>query len=138
MNEPVILAIDDDAQVLAALRRDLKTHYQGDYRVLAASSGETALVTVRELKTRGDALAMVISDQRMPAMLGVDVLAKCRELYPAARRVLLTAYSDIKAAVRAINEVRLDHYLEKPWDPPRSEEHTSELQSHSDLVCRLL
>src|SRR6266704_460401 len=118
MNEPVILAIDDDAQVLAALRRDLKTHYQGDYRVLAASSGETALVTVRELKTRGDALAMVISDQRMPAMLGVDVLAKCRELYPAARRVLLTAYSDIKAAVRAINEVRLDHYLEKPWDPP--------------------
>src|SRR5205085_1319643 len=92
MNEPVILVIDDDPQVLAAIRR--------------------------ELKTRGDALAMVISDQRMPDMLGVDVLTKCREIYPVARRVLLTAYSDIKAAVRAINEARLDHYLEKPWDPP--------------------
>src|SRR5262245_56066634 len=118
MNEPVILAIDDDPQVLAALRRDLRTHYQADYRVLASSSGEAALVTVRELKTRGDALAMVISDQRMPVMLGVDLLAKCRELYPIAKRVLLTAYSDIKAAVRAINEARLDYYLEKRWDPP--------------------
>jgi CheY-like chemotaxis protein len=118
MSEPVILAIDDDPQVLAALRRDLKTHYQADYRVLAASSGEAALSTVRELKTRGDSLSIVISDQRMPAMLGVDLLAKCRELYPIAKRVLLTAYSDIKAAVKAINEARLDYYLEKPWDPP--------------------
>ena len=118
MSEPVILATDDDPQVLAAIRRDLRTRYQPDYRVLAASSGESALATVRELKTRGDTLAMLISDQRMPGMLGVDLLAQCRELYPVARRILLTAYSDIKAAVRAINEARLDHYLEKPWDPP--------------------
>jgi len=121
MSEPVILAVDDDTHVLAAVRRDLKTRYQTEYRVLAAASGESALDTVRELKTRGDALALIISDQRMPGMLGVDLLAKCRDFYPVAKRVLLTAYSDIKAAVRAINEVHLDHYLEKPWDPP--EEH---------------
>src|SRR5207249_4936658 len=72
-------------------------------------------------KARGDTLAMLISDQRMPAMLGVDLLTRCREIYPVARRVLLTAYSDVKAAVRAINEAHLDHYFEKPWDPP--EEH---------------
>ena len=118
MSEPIILVIDDDPQVLAAIRRDLKARYQTEYRVLAAGSGESALETVRELKTRGDALAMLISDQRTPGMLGVDVLGRCRELYPLARRVLLTAYSDIQAAIRAINEVRLDHYLEKPWDPP--------------------
>src|SRR5213594_506000 len=121
MSEPIILVIDDDPQVLAAIRRDLKARYQTDYRVLAAGSGESALETVKELKTRGDALALLISDQRMPGMLGVDLLGRCRELYPVARRVLLTAYSDIKAAVRAINEAHLDHYFEKPWDPP--EEH---------------
>ena len=121
MSEPVILAVDDDAQVLAAIRRDLRSRYRTDYRVLAANSGEAAIDLLQELKTRGDALAMVISDQRMPAMLGVDVLARCREIYPVARRVLLTAYSDVKAAVRAINEAHVDHYLEKPWDPP--EEH---------------
>jgi thioredoxin reductase (NADPH) len=118
LSEPVILVIDDDPQVLGAIRRDLKTHYRTKYRVLAAQSGETALQTAKELKTRGDALAMIISDQRMPGMLGVDVLSQCRELYPFARRVLLTAYSDIQAAVRAINEAHLNHYLEKPWDPP--------------------
>ena len=118
MSEPVILVIDDDPQVLGAIRRDLKTHYQTKYRVLAAPSGETAVQTAKELKTRGDALAMIISDQRMPGMLGVEVLSQCRELYPFARRVLLTAYSDIQAAVRAINEAHLNHYLEKPWDPP--------------------
>jgi thioredoxin reductase (NADPH) len=118
LSEPVILVIDDDPQVLGAIRRDLKTHYQTKYRVLAAQSGETAVQTAKELKTRGDALAMIISDQRMPGMLGVDVLSQCRELYPFARRVLLTAYSDIQAAVRAINEAHLNHYLEKPWDPP--------------------
>ena len=118
MNEPVILVVDDDPQVLAAIRRDLRSRYREDYRVLSANSGAAALDTVKELKARGDALAMLISDQRMPSMLGVDVLAKSRELYPIARRVLLTAYSDIDAAIRAINEAHLDHYLEKPWDPP--------------------
>src|SRR5688572_3558403 len=118
MNEPVILAVDDDAQVLSALRRDLRSRYREDYRVLAAGSGESALEAIRELKARGDALAMVITDQRMPSMLGVDVLAAAAEVYPIARRVLLTAYSDVRAAIRAINEARVDYYLEKPWDPP--------------------
>jgi thioredoxin reductase (NADPH) len=121
MSEPVILLVDDDAQVLAAIRRDLRSRYREEYRVLAANSGEAALEVIKELKLRGDALALVISDQRMPSMLGVDVLTKCREIYPIARRVLLTAYSDVKAAIRAINEAHLDRYLEKPWDPP--EEH---------------
>src|SRR5262249_42046100 len=98
MSQPVILVVDDDPQVLAAIRRDLRTRYQTEYRVLAAGSGEAAVVAIQELKARGDALALVISDQRMPSMLGVDVLAKCRESYPIAGRVLLTAYSDIKAA----------------------------------------
>lgn len=118
MSLPVILVVDDDAQVLTAIRRDLRSHYREDYRVLSANSGEAALDTVKQLKARGDALAMILSDQRMPSMLGVDVLAKSREMYPIARRVLLTAYSDIDAAVRAINEAHIDHYLHKPWDPP--------------------
>lgn len=118
MSDPVILVVDDDAQVLSALRRDLRARYRADYRVLAAASGESALEVVRDLKKRGDALAMVITDQRMPVMLGVDVLTRVTEIYPIARRVLLTAYSDIQAAIRAINEARVDYYLEKPWDPP--------------------
>ena len=118
MNLPVILVVDDDAQVLTAIRRDLRSRYREDYRVLSANSGDAALDTVKQLKARGDALAMILSDQRMPSMLGVDVLAKSREMYPIARRVLLTAYSDIDAAVRAINEAHIDHYLHKPWDPP--------------------
>jgi thioredoxin reductase (NADPH) len=121
VSEPVILVVDDDAQVLAAIRRDLRSRYREDYRILSANAGETALDAIKQLKARGDALAMIISDQRMPSMLGVDVLARSREIYPIARRVLLTAYSDIDAAVRAINEAHLDHYLQKPWDPP--EEH---------------
>ena len=118
MNKPVILVVDDDAQVLAAVRRDLRGHYREQYSVLSAASGQEALEAVRELKSRGDALAMLISDQRMPGMLGHELLAASRELYPLARRVLLTAYSDIDAAVKAINEAHLDHYLSKPWDPP--------------------
>jgi len=118
MKEPAILVVDDDPHVLSALRRDLRSRYRTDYRVLAVNSGEAALDVVKDLKTRGDALAMVMTDQRMPSMLGVDVLAKAAEFYPIARRVLLTAYSDVRAAIRAINEAHLDFYLEKPWDPP--------------------
>ena len=118
MRPPVILVVDDDPQVLGAIRRDLRSRYREDYRVLAAGSGESALKTIRELKARGDELAIVISDQRMPGMLGVDLLTRVREIYPVARRALLTAYSDIKAAIRAINEAQVDHYLDKPWDPP--------------------
>ena len=104
MNKPVLLIVDDDPQVLAAVRRDLRSHYRDNYTVMSAASGEQALSTARELKSRGDSLALLLSDQRMPGMLGSEVLAKSREVYPLARRVLLTAYSDIEAAVRAINE----------------------------------
>jgi len=115
---PVLLVVDDDPQVLAAVRRDLRARYRDHYTVLSAASGEEALAAVRELKSRGDSLAMVISDQRMPGMPGTELLARSREVYPLARRVLLTAYSDIDAAITAINEAHLDHYLSKPWDPP--------------------
>ncbi len=118
VSKPVLLIVDDDPQVLAAVRRDLRSRYRENYKVMSASSGQEALDTARELKSRGDSLAMMISDQRMPGMLGTEVLARSREVYPKARRVLLTAYSDIDAAVKAINEAHLDHYLSKPWDPP--------------------
>ena len=118
MNKPAILAVDDDPQVLAAVRRDLRSHYRTTYAVLGATSGEEALSTIRELKARGDSLAIVVSDQRMPGMQGTDLLAQAREVYPLARRVLLTAYSDIEAAIKAINAAHVDHYLSKPWDPP--------------------
>jgi thioredoxin reductase (NADPH) len=118
LDKPVILIVDDDPQVLAAVRRDLRSRYREHYMIVSASSGPEALGTARDLKSRGDSLAMLISDQRMPGILGTDVLAQSQELYPLARRVLLTAYTDIDAAVRAINEAHLHHYLSKPWDPP--------------------
>jgi thioredoxin reductase (NADPH) len=118
VNKPVLLVVDDDAQVLAAVRRDLRSRYRESYTVISASSGEEALATVRELKARGDTLALLVSDQRMPGIQGTEVLARSREIYPLARRVMLTAYSDIDAAIKAINEAHLDHYLSKPWDPP--------------------
>jgi thioredoxin reductase (NADPH) len=118
VNKPALIVVDDDPQVLAAVRRDLRAHYRESYTVIAASSGEEALTTIGELKSRGDAVAMVISDQRMPGMHGTEVLAQAREIYPQSRRVLLTAYSDIDAAIRAINGAHVDHYLSKPWDPP--------------------
>jgi thioredoxin reductase (NADPH) len=118
VNKPFLLVVDDDAQVLAAVRRDLRSRYREQYTTLSAGSGQEALATLRELKSRGDSLALLMSDQRMPGMLGNEVLARSREVYPLARRVLLTAYSDIDAAVKAINEAHLDHYVAKPWDPP--------------------
>jgi thioredoxin reductase (NADPH) len=118
MNKPVLFIVDDDPQVLAAVRRDLRGHYRENYTVMSAASGDEALDAIRELKSRGDSLAVLICDQRMPRMMGSEVLAKSRAVYPLARRVLLTAYSDIDAAVKAINEAHLDHYLSKPWEPP--------------------
>jgi thioredoxin reductase (NADPH) len=118
MTKPVLLVVDDDLQVLAALRRDLRSKYGTAYSVISGSSGEEAVSAVRELKARGDSLAMIITDQRMPGMQGTELLTQGREIYPLARRILLTAYADIDAAVRAINEAHLDHYLSKPWDPP--------------------
>ena len=118
MNKPVLMIVDDDPQVLAAVRRDLRSRYRENYMVMGAASGEEALNAMRELKSRGDSLALLICDQRMPGMMGSEVLAQSRAIYPLARRVLLTAYSDIDAAVKAINEAHLDHYLSKPWNPP--------------------
>ena len=118
MTKPVLLIVDDDPPVLAAVRRDLRSRYRNQYTIMGAASGMEALAATEELKRRGHSLAMLISDQRMPGMLGTEVLTRSREAYPQARRVLLTAYSDIEAAVKAINEAQLDYYLSKPWDPP--------------------
>jgi len=121
VNNPALLVVDDDPQVLAAVRRDLRSRYREHYTIVSAASGPQALDTIRELKARGDSLALILSDQRMPGMLGHEMLAQSREVYPLARRVLLTAYADIDAAVKAINEAHVDHYLAKPWDPPEEQ-----------------
>ena len=118
MVKPVILAVDDDPQVLRAVERDLRRRYAREYRVLRADSGESALDTLGKLKLRGDPVALFLVDQRMPKMTGVEFLEEAIERYPEAKRALLTAYSDTEAAIRAINEVGLDYYLQKPWDPP--------------------
>jgi thioredoxin reductase (NADPH) len=121
MAKPVILAVDDDPQVLRAVERDLRRKYAREYRVLRADSGESALDALGKLKLRGDPVALFLVDQRMPRMTGVEFLEKAIEMFPEAKRDLLTAYADTDAAIRAINEVGLDYYLQKPWDPP--EEH---------------
>jgi thioredoxin reductase (NADPH) len=118
MAKPVILAVDDDPQVLRAVERDLRRRYAREYRILRADSGESALDTLGKLKLRGDPVALFLVDQRMPKMTGVEFLEEAIERYPEAKRALLTAYSDTEAAIRAINEVGLDYYLQKPWDPP--------------------
>ncbi|RPD49349.1 response regulator [Hymenobacter sediminis] len=119
MKKPVLLCVDDDPQVLSAIDRDLRQEFRRDYRVLRASSGREALATIQELKEREEPLALILADQRMPDLEGVEVLTQARQLYPDAKRVLLTAYADTEAAIRAINSARLDHYLMKPWDPPQ-------------------
>ncbi len=118
MDQSIIFVIDDDVQVLRAITRDLKNKYRQDYRVLSTSSAKEALDSLLELKNRGDSVAMFISDQRMPEMEGIDFLSQAMEFYDDAKKVLLTAYSDTDAAIKAINNVRLDYYLSKPWDPP--------------------
>jgi thioredoxin reductase (NADPH) len=121
VRKPAILAVDDDAEVLSAVERDLRQRYADRYRVLRAASGATALDTLRGLKKRNDSVGLLLVDQRMPEMTGVEFLAQSMEIYPDAKRVLLTAYADTDAAIRAINEAKIHHYLLKPWDPP--EEH---------------
>jgi len=116
--KPAILAVDDDLPVLRAVERDLRSRYGEEYRVLAAGSGPEALEAVRELTTRGDPVALFIVDQRMPVMTGIELLREALPLQPDAKRILLTAYADTDAAISAINEVRLDQYILKPWDPP--------------------
>ena len=118
MAKPVLLAVDDDREVLRAIERDLRRKYGSDYRVLRAGSGPEALEIVRELKIRNNSIALFLIDQRMPGMSGVDFLAQAITLFPDAKRVLLTAYADTDAAIAAINEAGINHYLLKPWDPP--------------------
>jgi thioredoxin reductase (NADPH) len=118
---PVILAVDDEPAVLSTVARDLRREYGQQYRVLRADSGTTALESLRQLKLRNEPVALFLVDQRMPRMSGVELLGEAIEIFPDAKRVLLTAYADTEAAIRAINEVGLDYYLMKPWDPP--EEH---------------
>jgi thioredoxin reductase (NADPH) len=118
MGLPIIFSIDDDLQVLRAISRDLKTHYRDKYKVLSTASVKEALDTLLDLQNKGEDVAIFISDQRMPEMQGVDFLEKAMLFFPNAKRVLLTAYSDTDAAIKAINEVQLDYYLMKPWDPP--------------------
>ena len=116
--KPIIFSIDDDLQVLRSLKSDLRSEFKQEYRIISTDSAKEALSSLLEMKKKGEEVALFISDQRMPEMPGVDFLEKAREIYPDARRVLLTAYSDTDAAIKAINEVQLDYYLMKPWDPP--------------------
>jgi thioredoxin reductase (NADPH) len=116
--KPVILAVDDDVPVLRAIERDLRSRYGKDYRIVAASGGPEALDAVRELSVRGSAIALFVVDQRMPQVTGIELLAEAVQLQPDAKRILLTAYADTDVAIKAINDIRLDHYVLKPWDPP--------------------
>jgi len=116
--KPVILSVDDDPEVLGAIDRDLRAHYRSDYRILKAGSASEALEAARELKQRGIPIALFLVDQRMPGMTGTEFLLEAQKLHPAARKVLLTAYADTEAAITSINDIGLDHYLMKPWDPP--------------------
>jgi len=118
MSLPIIFSIDDDPQVLRAISRDLKSKYRDEYRVMSTTSVKEALEALLELKNKGEHVALFVSDQRMPEMEGVEFLEKAMTFFPDAKRVLLTAYSDTDAAIRGINNVQLDYYLTKPWDPP--------------------
>src|SRR5437667_9357048 len=118
MARPVIFTVDDDPEVLGAIERDLRQHYRSDYRILKAASGNEALEATRELKRRGAAVGLFVVDERMPGMSGTELLVEVLKIYPDARKVLLTAYADTEAAIRCINDVGLDHYLLKPWNPP--------------------
>jgi thioredoxin reductase (NADPH) len=118
MARPILLAVDDDVSVLEAVVQDLRRQYGATYRIMRAAGGQAALDTLAQLKARQEPVALLLSDQRMPGISGVEFLERANELYPDARRVLLTAYADTEAAIRAINSARIHYYLTKPWDPP--------------------
>ncbi len=118
MPAPTILIVDDEPQILNAVERDLRSHFRRKYRIIKAGSSQEALNATRELKQRGVPIALFLADQRMPNMAGTEFLAQAAKLYPDARKVLLTAYADTEAAIASINEINLDYYLMKPWDPP--------------------
>lgn len=118
MSKPILLAVDDDTDVLNAIGRDLRKRYGRDYRVLRAESGAAALELLRELKETDAAVALLLSDQRMPGIDGVEFLSRAAEIFPRAKRIVITAYADTEAAISAINRSQVHYYLVKPWDPP--------------------
>ena len=117
-NKPIILTVDDDSEVLQSIARDLRHGFGEHFRVIRAESGERALDILRQLRLANEAVALMLVDQRMPGLTGIELLAEAKGLFPDAKKALLTAYADTDAAITAINEIRLDHYLVKPWDPP--------------------
>src|SRR5499433_709324 len=118
MAKPILLSVDDDTDVLRAIERDLRSHYGAEYRVLASESPEAALDILRQLKVRNDHVALLLADQRMPHMDGVEFLREAMEIFPDAKRALLTAYADTNAAISAINQANINYFFLKPWDPP--------------------
>ncbi len=119
MKKPIIFSIDDDPQVARAIERDLRSEFRKEYKIISTTSANEALESLEEFKKQNEEIALFLVDQRMPDMLGVEFLEKAKLIYPNAKRVLLTAYSDIDAAIKAINDVQLDYYLHKPWNPPQ-------------------
>jgi thioredoxin reductase (NADPH) len=115
---PAILAVDDEPAVLAAVARDLRRGFGERYRIMRAGGGQEALDLLQQMRTRGDNVALLVADQKMPGLSGTEYLVEARKIVPEAKRVLLTAYADTEAAISAINDVALDYYLLKPWDPP--------------------
>src|SRR3712207_3580843 len=118
MARPVLMTVDDDPGVSRAVARDLRRQYGEEFRVVRAESGRDALDALRELHLRGEPVAAILADYRMPEMNGVEFLEQAMDVFPQARRALLTAYADTDAAIQAINVVDVDHYLLKPWEPP--------------------
>ena len=140
--KPIIFAIDDDPQVLKSIKADLRYKYRKDFRIMAASSAQEALEALPQIKNKGEDVALFLSDQRMPSMNGVEFLKQAKRLFPLAKRALLTAYSEVDAAIAAINEVQLDYYLSKPWNPPEeklfpiTDELLDEYQAQRRLLFR--
>jgi len=118
MAKPILLTVDDDPDVLRAIERDLRSQYGAEYRVISSDSPEGALDILKGLKVRNDGVALLLADQRMPRMDGVGFLQEARQIFPDAKRALLTAYADMNAAISAINQANLDYFFMKPWDPP--------------------
>ena len=118
MAKPILLSVDDDSDVLRAIERDLRAQYGAEYRVIGSDSPMGALELLKQLKVRNDGVALVLADQRMPHMDGVEFLQQARQIYPEAKRALLTAYADTYAAISAINQANIDYFFMKPWDPP--------------------
>src|SRR3979490_3060064 len=118
MAKPILLSVDDDSDVLRAIERDLRSQYGAEYRVIGSDSPEGKLDLLKQLKVRNDSVALLLADQRMPRMDGVEFLQEAKEIFPGAKRALLTAYADTNAAISAINQAGINYFFLKPWDPP--------------------